>query len=86
VLENPRREANQLIVGILVAAAIAGVMWFVVGTTTTTFAKVVSLGAAAFFAFLAYQSFARGGWFNFAGGLFFSVICWYICNQSKKLY
>jgi len=47
--------------------------------------KILVLVVAAFFAILAFRSLLMGGWFNFAGALFFSAICWYLCNLSKRL-
>jgi hypothetical protein len=48
--------------------------------------KILILLVAAFFALLALRSLAMGGWFNFAGAVFFSAICWYLCNLTKRLH
>jgi len=47
--------------------------------------KILILLVAVFFAILAFRALAMGGWFNFAGAIFFSAICWYLCVVSKRI-
>lgn len=47
--------------------------------------KVLILVAAAFLAILAVRLLALGGWINFAGAIFVSVICWQLCSAAKRL-
>jgi hypothetical protein len=40
---------------------------------------------AGFFALLALRLLMLGGWFNFGGAIFLSLICWRLCLISARI-